>query len=57
MKITWDIAKLKETYGTEKSPSKKTFVIPGQDNATKTDNKKVTWSADQIKDIYQPSKK
>jgi len=56
MKITWDIAKLKETYGTEKAPSKKTFVITGQD-VPKADSKKITWSADQIKDVYQPSKK
>jgi len=56
MKITWDIAKLKETYGNEKAPSKKSFVIPGQD-VPKTDNKKVSWSVDKIKDVYEPSKK
>jgi len=55
MKITWDIAKLKETYGTEKTPQKKSFVITGQD--VPADSKKITWSADQIKDVYQPSKK
>jgi len=56
MKIAWDIAKLKETYGNEKTPAKKSFVIPGQD-VPKTDSKKISWTADQIRDVYQPSKK
>jgi len=55
MKITWDIAKLKEVYGPEKKSQSKPFVIPGQD-AAKTDNKKVSWGIDAIKDVYEPEK-
>ncbi|MDR2594364.1 MAG: hypothetical protein LBC87_06305 [Fibromonadaceae bacterium] len=54
MKISWDIAKIKETYGNEKKTSKP-FVIPGQD-AAKTDSKKITWGIDTIKDVYEPEK-
>jgi len=56
MKITWDIAKLKDVYGTEKKSQSKPFVIPGQD-AAKTDSKKVSWGIDAIKDVYVPETK
>jgi len=55
MKITWDIAKLKDVYGSEKKSQSKPFVIPGQDTV-KTDSKKVTWGIDAIKDVYEPEK-
>jgi len=55
MKISWDIAKLKETYGNEKTSQTKPFVVPGQE--TKADNKKVTWGIDAIKDVYVPETK
>ncbi|GBU24953.1 hypothetical protein R83H12_01589 [Fibrobacteria bacterium R8-3-H12] len=56
MKISWDIAKIKDVYGNEKTSQTKPFVIPGQD-AAKADNKKVTWSIDAIKDVYVPETK
>jgi len=55
MKISWDIAKLKETYGNEKTSQTKPFVVPGADTA-KADDKKVTWGINTIKDIYEPDK-
>jgi len=55
MKISWNIAKIKETYGNEKTSQTKPFVIPGQDTV-KTDNKKITWGIDTIKDVYEPEK-
>jgi len=54
MKISWDIAKIKDVYGNEKKSQVKPFVIPGQD--VKADNKKITWSIETIKDIYEPEK-
>jgi hypothetical protein len=55
MKISWNIAKIKDVYGNEKSSQSKPFVIPGQD--AKADNKKVTWGIDAIKDVYVPETK
>jgi hypothetical protein len=56
MKINWDITKLKEVYGNEKTsqPQTKPFVVPGQD--VKADTKKVTWGIGAIKDVYEPEK-
>ncbi len=52
MKISWDIAKIKDVYGDEKTsqPKPKPFVIPGQD-AAKTENKKITWGIEAIKKV------
>jgi len=53
MKISWNIAKIKNVYGNEKTSQSKPFVIPGQE-AIKADNKKVTWGIEAIKDVYVP---
>jgi len=55
MKISWDIAKIKDVYGNEKTSQTKPFVIPGQD--VKADSKKITWGIDAIKDVYVPETK
>jgi hypothetical protein len=56
MKISWDIAKIKDVYGNEKTSQTKPFVIPGQEvNAAKANNK-VSWDIAKIKDVYVPEK-
>jgi len=57
MKINWNIAKIKDVYGNEKTsqPKAKPFVVPGQD--VKPPNEKVSWGIDAIKDVYVPETK